>query len=933
MRAGELRQDSRTVRLQKKPCQMLLILVESGGEVVSREEIQKRLWPNDTVVDFEHAINTAIKKLRAAFEDSADSPRYIETLARRGYRLMAPVKWVTVADDVDSAARQSGPEPHDELQANSQVENPALNGTGPAAAPSEMSVLIGRKVSHYRVLGVIGGGGMGVVYRAEDVKLGRAVALKFLPEELGGDPKALERFEREARAASALDHPNICSIYEFGEHQGQPFLAMQLLEGQTLRDRLTAAREAGGQYLPLGELLDIAMQIARGLEAAHEKGIVHRDIKPANIFITTKGVAKILDFGVAKLTSIEGDISDGLPHHPEAAPASSIEPALTRTGVAMGTIGYMSPEQVRGETLDPRTDLFSFGLVLYEMATGRRAFGSGTAAIVHDAILNQKAAPVLEVDSTRPPELQRIIDKAIAKDRERRYQTVSELGMHLEKVKRNAQVTNPEAPFHRRWKLIGISGGTVVAVILVFLWMARPTRSASSANPTGLAVLPFQNVGSDKAADFLRLALPDEITTALSYAPSLSIRPSATTGKYISPDLDLQKAGREMRVADIVTGHYSVVGDQLQVTVEAVDVENNRVIWRDELTTQHSDMIGMRDQIVAKVRQGLLATLGASKAIGSGTRPSNEEAYNLYLRSIAVPHDPGPNREAIAMLERSVGLDPRYASAWESLGLRYYYDATYSNGGEEIFRRSNAAYERALALDPSLIIAAGLLITNRVERREPRKAYEEAAALVKHYPKSAQAHFVMAHVYRYSGMLEQSTSECDTALALDPGNYFYRSCAWSFMELGKTQRATEFIRLDAGSEWSTYVIPFLLLREGKVAEAREAIRLMPTAPQFHRDLLEACLRGPVSDLDKIARLEVGTPNAVDPELLYRQGAILAFCGRPAAAVHMIKSAIGSGYCSKSSLVSDPLLASLRKTSELKDLLLIATECQDRYLTK
>ena len=291
MKAGELRQGNRTIRLQKKPCQVLLILAESGGEVVTREEIQKRLWPNDTVVDFEHAINTAIKKLRAAFEDSADSPRYIETLARRGYRLMVPVQRVSVADDTASAGDEPRLKPHEELRPSPQVGGPAVSGTVPA--PSESSALIGRKVSHYRVLAVIGGGGMGVVYRAEDVKLGRAVALKFLPEELGSDPKALERFEREARAASALDHPNICSIYEFGEHEGQPFLVMQLLEGQTLRDRLAAARtQAKRAGIPLEQLLDIAIQIAHGLQAAHEKGIIHRDIKPANIFITTKGVAR-----------------------------------------------------------------------------------------------------------------------------------------------------------------------------------------------------------------------------------------------------------------------------------------------------------------------------------------------------------------------------------------------------------------------------------------------------------------------------------------------------------------------------------------------------------------------------------------------------------------------------------------------------------------
>jgi serine/threonine protein kinase/DNA-binding winged helix-turn-helix (wHTH) protein len=949
-KAGELRQSDRMIRLQKKPCQVLMILVEYGGELVSREEIQKRLWPNDTVVDFEHAINTAIRKLRTAFEDSADSPKYIETLARRGYRLMVPVKWLGVAESHSSAADEPGLEPHEQLQPSPQVEGEEVSRTAPA--PSEPSTLIGRKLSHYRVLEVIGGGGMGVVYRAEDLKLGRAVALKVLPEELGGDPKALERFEREARAASALDHPNICSIYEFGEHQGQPFLALQLLEGQTLRDHLAAARKTcdGKQALPLDQLLDIAIQVARGLEAAHEKGIVHRDIKPANIFITTKGVAKILDFGVAKLTSMGDDAAEDRTLHSAAGrstvPGSAgdddsdtaavdtpvaIERTLTRTGIALGTAGYMSPEQVRGEKLDARTDLFSFGLVLYEMGGGQRAFCGETAEVVRDAILHQTQVPIHDLNSKLPHDLGRIINKALKKDREERYQSAAEMrddlnGLHLG--------GDREIPIRRRWKLIGISGGVVVAMILIFLRMVNSTRSASRLSPTGIAILPFQNVGSGKDLDFLRLALPDEIATALSYAPSLSIRPSTMTEKYVGPDLDLQKAGREMRVANIVTGHYLKEGDELHVTVEAVNVENNRVIWQDELTASRLDMIAIRDQIVAKLRQGLLPTLGVSKQRETRTRPSNEDAYNLYLRSIAVPHDPASNREAIAMLESSLGIDPDYAPAWESLGLRYYYDATYSNGGEEMFRRSNIAYERALALDPNLIVAAGLLITNQVERREPRKAYEEAEALVKRHPESGPAHFVMAHVYQYAGMLEQSAKECDTALELDPGNYFYRSCAWPFMELGKTARAADFIRLDAGSEWSTFVIPSLLLREGKVAEAREALKHMPTPPQLHRDLLETCLQGSASDLDRIAQVaETNARSDVDPELLYRQGAILAFCDRKKAAVYMIKSAIGYGYCGYSNLVSDPLLANLRHTSEFHDLLLAAGQCQERYLAK
>src|ERR1700723_2420064 len=291
LRTGELHQGEGTIPLQHQPFQVLLMLVERGGELATREESQKKLWPNDTVVEFDQSINAAIKKLRKALGDTVEDPKYIKTLARIGYRLMMPVERVE-ADAAGNVPRG--------------IYETALRSKRPASS------LTGKTVSHYRVLEIVGGGGMGVVYRAEDLKLGRAVALKFLPEELGDDSKALDRFEGEARAASALDHPTICSIYEFGEHEGQPFIVMQLLEGQTLRDRLTVAREGGcvGQPFPVDQLLDIAIQVAHGLEAAHEKGIVHRDIKPANIFLTNKGVAKIVDFGVAKLTNIGEDAAD-----------------------------------------------------------------------------------------------------------------------------------------------------------------------------------------------------------------------------------------------------------------------------------------------------------------------------------------------------------------------------------------------------------------------------------------------------------------------------------------------------------------------------------------------------------------------------------------------------------------------------------------------
>ncbi|HMK21211.1 MAG TPA: tetratricopeptide repeat protein, partial [Terriglobales bacterium] len=299
------------------------------------------------------------------------------------------------------------------------------------------------------------------------------------------------------------------------------------------------------------------------------------------------------------------------------------------------------------------------------------------------------------------------------------------------------------------------------------------------------------------------------------------------------------------------------------------------------------------------------------------------------------PHDEKPNKEAIALLERAVGMDPTYAPAWQALGLRYYYDSQYSSGGEEAFQKSNADYERALALDPNLNFAAGQLITNRVERGDLARAYEEAKALVKRRPQSAQAHFTLGYVYRYAGMLENALRECDTALRLDPGNYIFRSCAWAAVYMGNTQKAREYLQLDAGSEWAIYVMPSVLMREGKAAEAREAVRKVASVPRYHRDLLEAAtgLRPP-TELDRIAQEDATSLAAGDdPEPIYMQGSVLAFVGKKDAAVHMIRMAIEQNYCAYSNLENDPLLDTLRATPEFAELLKAARYCQQPLLAQ
>jgi serine/threonine protein kinase len=454
IRTGELRREGgKSIRLPEQSFQILTMLLERPGELVSREEIRKRLWPNDTVVEFEHSISAAMNRLRLALRESASQPHYIETLARRGYRWNRPVEWIAAT--------------------------PASAQT-PVTTPATVTGLIGRRVSHYRVLEMLGGGGMGVVYKAEDIKLGRRVALKFLPEELTGDERAVKRFEREARAASALNHPNICTVHEIEEHDGQPFIVMELLDGQMLRELISGTSEAS--KLPLSTVLNLAIQITEGLDAAHRKGIIHRDIKPSNIFVTTRGDAKILDFGVAKLLEFDGvaepepgdEIGDDT-KQPENPPLRSLN--LTRTGAALGTEGYMSPEQVRGERLDTRTDLFSFGLVLYELATGRRAFTGETAAVLNQAILNESPRPARQFNSTLPPALEGIINKALEKDRELRYQHATEIRDDLKSLRLGMGHNAPRqiANMALRSRRLVVAGGFSVALIVAIgmLWLKR----------------------------------------------------------------------------------------------------------------------------------------------------------------------------------------------------------------------------------------------------------------------------------------------------------------------------------------------------------------------------------------------------------------------------------------------------------------------------
>lgn len=794
--------------------------------------------------------------------------------------------------------------------------------------------IVGQTVSHYRVLSKLGVGGMGVVYEAEDLRLGRHVALKFIPDHLVKDPRALERFTREARAASQLNHGNICTIHDIEDNDGHPFIVMEKLEGESLKQRIH------GRALDLEDLLDIAVQVADALAASHAKGIVHRDIKPANIFLTPNGQVKILDFGLAKLAK-EGTLG--------TATDSSLEESLTQVGVIPGTAVYMSPEQARSEDLDVRSDIFSFGVVLFEMATGKKPFtGTNVVTTLH-AVINSKPASPRSINPAVPPELEAIIGKAMEKDRNQRYKNASEMKADLVKLRKTTEptlrsglrhiTTRPAATktFQKSssklmWIIAGLALVLLTVVLSVGAWYFKHRDSAVDANSRTIAVLPLQNINNDPESEFLRFALADEIANALTYARSLEIRPSASTQKYAG-ETDATKAGRELGVGTVVAGHFLRQGNTVMVTLEAVEVKDNKLVWTGTLTAPADNLLMLRNQMAKKVRQELVPALGiATGSIEASSAPANREGYALYLRSVFMPHEGAGNKDAIATLEHAVRLDPNYAPAWEALGRRYYFDAIYSGGGADGYKRSNAAYQHALAIEPGRVSAAGFMAANEVEMGNLDKAYEDARALVAKRPDNAFGHYSLAYVARYAGKLDEAQSECDRALGIDPHNYNWRSCSFAFFEQGKSERAMEYLGLDPGSEWSNAVRVSVLMRQGKTTDARQAAQKMSDNPTWMRPMLQVCLaQQPTTQIHQAAEsAEKELLGEQDSELKYYQGSLLAVCGEKQIAFEFLRKAVAENYCARQALESDPLLIGVRQDPEFRQIVRAAAECQEKF---
>lgn len=737
LRSGELHKHGIRIRLQDQPFQILLILLESPGELVTREDLQKRLWPADTFVDFETGLNTAVKRLRDALSDTAEKPRFIETLPRKGYRFIATTE-------------------------------------GPSQSFPEPERLIGRRLGRYRIVERIGEGGMGVVYRARDEHLGRDVAVKILPEGTLADEAARKRFRKEAEALSKLNHPNIQTVFDFDCQDGVDFLVGEYIAGITLSDKLAAG--ALGEK----EIGRLGTQLAEGLAAAHEQGVVHRDLKPGNLRVTPDGWLKILDFGLAKLLPTAGD--------------ENRTESLSETRVVSGTPPYMAPEQLRAEAVDARTDIHALGAVLYEMATGQRPFRGDVAPRLVEAILHRPPVSPRTLNARISPDLERIILKCLEKQPKNRYQSAKEAGVDLRRLgpPDSGPTVRPEPRVRPGWQVAAAVAGSAVLLLAALVGtnmaglrdrMFRPAHSEFRA----VAVLPLKELTGDAQQEYLADGMTDDLITHLAGIRSLRVPSRKSAMRYKGEKRSLAEIARELRVGAVVTGTVARFGGRIRMQLQLIDAASGRRRWANIYERDLTEVLFLQKEAARAVAEEAGVEL-SSEEIARFARavPVNREAQLLYWKGRfhwhkGTPATPEEYETARSFFEKAIEEDSTHASAYLALASYYYMAADLGllPGGEAYARREKAALT-ARALDPSSAQLASAVPSLFYEWNWP-EAEREFQRAVELNPNSADLHREYSVYLRRMGRPDEAIAEAKKACEIDPlVDDFTVSLGWAY---------------------------------------------------------------------------------------------------------------------------------------------------------